>query len=296
MKILIVGLTKGRYQFDRLAKEGKKKGLKIVGCRASSLVMKTSSSEFKVYANGVDLEEYPLIYFCSLKEYRSDWAVAASYLHSKGVVVVNDFLFSHTSSYLQSYAYLMQFQAEIGFPTSLVFSGKNSVESQLDLFSFPMIIKKGTSKRGMGVFKVENKEAAVLRIKKLSRTTNTIVLREFIPNDGDYRVFTVGYKAVAAIRRIPAEGEFRSNISQGGIGERIDESLFKKIAVVAEKVSRLLSIEIGGVDIIIDNNTGEIYVLEINIGPQIRGIETFSEVNVASKIVDYFILKLATIL
>ncbi len=78
-----------------------------------------------------------------------------------------------------------------------------------------------------------------------------------------------------------------NNTSQGGLGELVDVASFpddlKEIAVKAAKaVGRL---DMSGVDIIIDNQTGKPYVLEVNKSPQ---IETGSNVAIKTQVfVDY---------
>jgi glutathione synthase/RimK-type ligase-like ATP-grasp enzyme len=72
------------------------------------------------------------------------------------------------------------------------------------------------------VFKAENKEELTKIVAELEKTAQAIVIREFIPNDGDVRVFCVGYKVIGAMKRSPKTGEFRSNISLGGTGARFD--------------------------------------------------------------------------
>ncbi len=96
------------------------------------------------------------------------------------------------------------------------------------------------------------------------------VLQEFITNDGDYRILVLNFKPVMAIKRTAGEGSHLNNTSQGGTAEIVAlDSLDPQIIDMAVKVSRAEGLEVSGVDIIIDANTGNFYTLEVNHAPQI---------------------------
>jgi len=77
-----------------------------------------------------------------------------------------------------------------------------------------------------------------------------ILLQEFVKesNSEDIRAFVVGGKIVAAMKRIGAKNDFRSNIHQGGRGEPV--TLTEEEKAIAIKVAELLKLPIAGVDLI----------------------------------------------
>ena len=151
-----------------------------------------------------------------------------------------------------------------------------------------MIIKTAEGRQGKGVFKVDSKVELEKAVEELPQESPAFVVREFIPNDGDIRIFTIGYKAIGAMKRTPREGDFRSNISQGGSGEPYELDKYPEIKELAEKVSKITKTEIAGVDIIIHKETGKPYILEVNPGPQFTGLEKYTGVNAAGEIIKYF--------
>jgi RimK family alpha-L-glutamate ligase len=184
--------------------------------------------------------------------------------------------------------YLKQYRQKLPFPKSaLIFSSK-SIDSIIDKFNFPLIVKASVGRQGRGVFKADSKEELVKKVSKLQETKQSVIIREFIPNDGDIRVFCVGYRAIGAMRRIPKEGEFRSNISLGGKGEKFDLEKYPKVKKLAEKAAKVTATEIAGVDIIIHKETGKPYILEVNPGPQFTGLEKYTGTNAALEIIKYF--------
>jgi len=149
-----------------------------------------------------------------------------------------------------------------------------------------MILKISGAHRGEGIILAKTRSEVFDFLK--NNKGKVFLSRQFIPNDGDIRVFCVGYKAIGAMKRIPPKGDFKSNISVGGKGMALKMEQHPEVIKIAEEASLLFKIEIAGVDIIIDKQTGKKYVLEINVGPQFLGLEKYTGINVVKAIIDYF--------
>ncbi|MCX7928406.1 MAG: RimK family alpha-L-glutamate ligase [Patescibacteria group bacterium] len=289
MKILIAGLTK-KPQFLRIKEEAEKKGHSVDGCLASELVILADKNNFKpMLSSGKKLEEYDLIYMI-VGSRLWEWFTAALYLHKNyKTIIVNKKSIDPAYNYYQTPAidYLKQTEAKINYPKSAILFSDRSVESIKKQFTFPLIVKASQGHRGEDVYLVKDEIELEKMVSLLTENVKSCVVREFIPNDGDIRVFCVGYKAVGAIKRTPKKGDFRSNVSQGGSVARFDLSKNKKVQEVAELAAKIMQTEIAGVDVMVHAKTGEPYVLEVNPGPQIEGIES-TGINVAKAIVEYF--------
>lgn len=288
MKILIVGLVKS-YHFHRVREEGEKLGITVDGCYADSLIITADNNNFTVTLRSGNID-YDLVYLWAVGKRRWEWLTAAEYLHrTKGTVIVNQKLIDPSYNYFLTPAidYLKQKENGLMFPKSVVFSSPKSLDHVIGELSFPFVIKPADGRKGINVYKVSNREEAESALSRME-DVSAFVAREFIPNDGDIRVFTVGYSAIGAMKRTPKAGDFRSNISQGGSGAPYDLSQNPKVQEIAEKLSALMRTEIAGVDIIIHQETGEPYILEINPGPQFEGLEKYTGINAAGEIVKYF--------
>ena len=165
---------------------------------------------------------------------------------------------------------------------------KKSARKIIDKFNFPVILKLSGGRQGKSVFLLKTLVELEEKIDENKHLKHYFLIREFIPNDGDIRVFTVGYKAIGAMERTPPRGDFRSNISQGGRGAEFDLNNNFEIKELAEKASKLIKTEIAGVDIMIHKETKKPYILEINPGPQFMGLEKYTKTNVALEIIKYF--------
>jgi len=293
MRILVVGLVKNP-QLLRVKEEGKKRGHQVDGCYVSDLIINASNDSFDVFLKTKDqrLTDYDLIYLWSVGKRRWDWFVAVKYLSEKhGVKIVNHKVIDPTYSYYlaSSSDYFKQFEGSLPFPRSSVVFSVKAIDEVVGRYYFPVIVKISEGRQGKGVFKVESLEELKAKTKELLEISPSVIIREFIPNDGDIRVFTVGYKAIGAMKRTASkEGEFRSNISQGGVGENFDLEKYPEVKDIAEKLSEVTKTEIAGVDIMINKETGKPYILEINPGPQFTGFEKYTGINAAEEIIKYF--------
>lgn len=291
MKILIVGLVKNS-QLARLKEEGQKRGHIVNGCYVKNLIVQASNDVFLPSLLNDDLEKYNLVYLWALGKRSWEWYVACDYLHQKkGTIVVNyktiDPEYKLYSTVASTYYKL--FKEKILFPKSTIVFSSNFIKEAIKGYSFPVVVKTVRGRQGRGVYKVENINALIELSRELEQLKRGFIIREFIPNDGDIRVFTVGYKAIGAMKRTPSKKEeFRSNISLGGKGEKYDLESSPKVRNIAERVAKLTRTQIAGVDIMIHKQTNDPYVLEVNPGPQFTGFEKYTGVNAASEIINYF--------
>jgi RimK family alpha-L-glutamate ligase len=290
MKILIVGLKKNP-QLTRIVEEGKKRGHKVEGCFTSELVINAEKDSFKPTLRGRPIN-YDLIYLWAAGRRRWEWYTTAYYLKQKyETIVVNNKVVDPNYKLFLTPAmnYMKQVKEELPFPKSILIFSEKSVDLVIDKYIFPVILKSSATKQGRGVFLLNSTEELKDKIIKLKKDSWSFIIREFIPNNGDIRVFTVGYKAIGAMKRTPArKGEFRSNISVGGKGEKYDLKKTPKVRELAERMSKISQTEIAGVDIMLHKDTGDPYILEINPGPQFTGFEKYTGINAAGEIIKYF--------
>lgn len=290
MNILIAGLV-NNPQLDRIKQEAEKRGHLVDGCYSTDLIINAGPQKFEPILRNQNIDKYQLIYLWAISKRRWEWYVSANYLHQKfGTVIVNQKVTEKDYQYFLSPAseYLKQTENHINYPQSaLVFDTKGALQAASQ-FVLPFILKVSNGRQGKGVHKITSLDQIEPIIKENQENSPSFVLREFIPNDGDIRVFTIGYKAIGAMKRTPKTGDFRSNISQGGEGDVFDLNSRPDIQQIAETMSKLTRTEIAGVDIMLHQETDQPYVLEVNPGPQFTGFEQYTQINAAENIVKYF--------
>ncbi len=297
MNILVVG-GKNSYAVKRLQGEAEKRGHFLDAVSSKDLVLNLSPKKIsvKILHKELLMKDYDLLFTYTINPRRKfDWIIALRYLRQKyphlKIVYEKYSKKKEAFFFTQVWDYYLQHKEGLPFPKSIVFYDTAGLKRALHIIEPPAILKVNAPKlarQGKGVFLINSFKEGKKIIKEYQATANRFVLREFIPNEGDIRFFTVGYKVIASMRRIPKEGEFRSNLAQGGKALSFDFHKHPKLTKLAETAVRLLKLEIAGVDIMLHKETKRPYILEINPGPQFAGLEKATGINVAEAIIRYF--------
>jgi len=111
------------------------------------------------------------------------------------------------------------------------------------------------------------------------------LVQEYIEEAGgaDIRVIVVDGEVVGAMKRQGAEGDFRSNLHQGG--QATLYKLSRKEKATALAAAKAMGLGVCGVDMI-PSSRGPL-VMEVNSSPGLEGIEKATGVDIAGKIMDY---------
>lgn len=154
---------------------------------------------------------------------------------------------------------------------------------------FPIIIKTPTGSLGRGVAIVETRRAlhSAFDLLLTSPDFSSLLIQEYVAEaEGkDIRVFIVNGKILATMERTAREGDFRSNLHQGGEAKVVKlTAREKKIALDAASA---LNLSVAGVDLLRSKH-GPV-VMEVNCNPGLEGITEVTGINVAEKIVKFAI-------
>ncbi len=153
---------------------------------------------------------------------------------------------------------------------------------------FPIIMKTAFGSLGEGVALLETERGAKSTYQLIMdniESTNTMLLQEYIAESKgkDIRIFIAGGKFIAAMERSAAEGDFRSNVGQGGEGSPYEPT--KEEINLAIRATKALNLEVTGVDIIQTKHGPAI--MEVNANPGFEELEEVTSVNVAEAIIRY---------
>jgi glutathione synthase/RimK-type ligase-like ATP-grasp enzyme len=94
------------------------------------------------------------------------------------------------------------------------------------------------------------------------------MFQKFIDKSEEFRVLVLGDTIGSYERKTSTDpNEFRNNVSLGASEEFINMSeISEAVKYVSLKASKVLNIQVGGVDVVIDTQ-GKIWLLEVNRGP-----------------------------
>ena len=132
---------------------------------------------------------------------------------------------------------------------------------------------------------VETQKAAQSVLDAFYGMDVNLLVQEFIKEAGgaDIRVFVVNGEVVGAMKRQGAEGDFRSNLHQGGSAAAY--KLNRKEKTIALAAAKAMGLGVCGVDMI-PSDRGPL-VMEVNSSPGLEGIEKATGLDIAGKIMDY---------
>lgn len=149
----------------------------------------------------------------------------------------------------------------------LLFSFADMLEQEL---GFPMIVKEETGYGGSGVHLVRSKEDLILS-DMFSNARPHLVFQQFLPEcfGTDIRIGIIAGEYAGAIRRVGAEGDFRSNMHAGGHAEPYEPTAEEKALAIA--AANATGLEYSGVDVL-QTNEGPV-ICEVNSSPLFSAIE-----------------------
>lgn len=185
-------------------------------------------------------------------------------------------------------------RANVGLPKTVFTNYSKEVKKIIEsVGGAPLIVKLLEGTQGYGVVLAPTRKAAESIIDAFHSMKARIIVQEFIEEakGADIRAFIVDNKVVGAMKRQGKEGEFRSNLHQGGSGEII--KLSKNEREVALRAAKAMGLSIAGVDLL-QSKRGPL-VLEVNSSPGLEGIEKSTGKNIAAEIIDYVEKKVKTL-
>ena len=177
-------------------------------------------------------------------------------------------------------------KARLGLPKTVFTNYSRNVEDLIkQVGGAPLIIKLLEGTQGLGVVLAETKNAAKSVIEAFNGLQARVIVQEFIKEakGADIRAFVVDGHVVGAMKRQGKEGEFRSNLHQGGSAALIELSDDEEVAAI--KAAKSLGLAVAGVDML-QSERGPL-ILEVNSSPGLEGIENATKKDIAKTIIRY---------
>lgn len=174
----------------------------------------------------------------------------------------------------------------VDMPKTIFASNKSNVKDIIKLSGgTPLVLKILEGTQGVGVVLAETQKAAKSVLDAFYGMNVNLLVQEFIAEAGgtDIRAFVVDGEVVGAMQRKGVEGDFRSNLHQGGSASAYKLSRKEKATALA--AAKAMGLGVCGVDMI-PSSRGPL-VMEVNSSPGLEGIEKATGIDIAGKIMDY---------
>ena len=275
-KILVLVGVKGpkKEVFVKDIEEKVGKDIDIVLAEFSDLYFSISDKNIYVEVNGTPITDFDLVYFRRAGGgFSIVAATLATCLKAKNIKFI-DSSWGEIGPLGSKFTSLVKLCAE-GLPIikSIYVRqkqiGKYSQRIAAEL-GLPLIAKELSMQKGKGVYKIESIAGfAELPPKNSHGSDNQFLFQEYKNLGDEYRVLVLGQKVGVWEKKIlTVEGEFRHNVSLGAREEFLPlNKIPGDLAKIATDAAIKLNLQIAGVDIAMDKNTGKYYLIEVNRGP-----------------------------
>ena len=161
------------------------------------------------------------------------------------------------------------------------------LENAIARLSLPIVVKSAKGSFGAQIALCETKEALFEHCKSLGATP--FLLQEYLEaGKRDVRIYVADGKAVASFARQAKEGDFRSNVTNGGSMAFYEPSEREK--QMAIDACRGVGALFAGVDLIPGQ---EPVLLEVNSNAHFKNLLDFTSFNFANEVADCILRKLS---
>ncbi len=148
-------------------------------------------------------------------------------------------------------------------------------------YPFPFVVKECYGSLGNQVYLVNNEYEYKNVLEKIS--TKPFIIQEYIETHGtDYRLYTVGKKVVASMKR-ENKKDFRANCELGGVAT--DFKPTSAMIEIAENASEILDLDFGGIDIL-DTPSGPL-VIEANSSAMVNNIQKVTGIDIPALLLEH---------
>jgi len=285
MKLAILSRGKTIYSTKRLVEAAEKRGHEVLQLDHMKCVLGIEKGRPHIYYGGKEITGVNAVIpriGASVTFYGA--AVLRQFEMMKIFTAVESQALVRSRDKLRSLQLLAR--AGMGMPKTIFANKTKDVDQMIEAVGgTPCIIKLLEGTQGIGVILAENHKAAKSVIEAFMKLNAAMLVQEFIKEakGADIRAFVVDGQVVGAMKRQAKEGEFRSNLHQGGSATLIDLSAEERSTAI--KAAKKLGLGIAGVDML-QSDRGPL-VMEVNSSPGLEGIENATGVDVAGKIIEY---------
>jgi gamma-F420-2:alpha-L-glutamate ligase len=286
-------LTEKEYEMHRFLDAAKARGIELNIVRPEQLdLIVTQEDQKSIRLDGkiTDLPDFVIPRQGAATTYFS--LAIIRHLERLGVLILNT---SDAIEAAKDKLYTHQILATTHFPLPKTMLVKFPFETDLveKLIGLPVVIKAISGTDGSGIYLAENRESFedVLTLVESTKSGANLILQEFIANSRgrDLRVIVVGGRPVACMLRQATDGSFKANITRGG--EPRPYKMTSEIEMMAVEASRILNLDIAGVDLLFD--TDHFKLCEVNSSPGFKGMErAYPDINIADTILQYVEMRL----
>jgi gamma-F420-2:alpha-L-glutamate ligase len=231
------------------------------------------------------LKEFDLIYFRMVGKSLEIATLVADFAVKNNIKLVDE-LYSNTNLMPMTLAKSIEmrklYESGISIPRT-VFPAGIDASDDFSKLEFPYIVKSTSGQKAKEVWLVKNpEELEILRTK--FEKGKFYFAQALVPNARRIRALVVGDKVIGAIVRHTKWNKDHTKITLNPVPQDVE-----KLAVDSAKV---VGLNISGIDILVNSQTNEMFVIEANAAPAWKLINKYCNVSVADEIIKYLQTKI----
>lgn len=285
MKLALLCRNADLYSHKRIVEAAEKRGHEIDVVNHMRCYINVNSSKPAIHYRGKRLPKYDAVIPRIGASVTFFGTAVVRQFEMMGVYSVNESLaITRSRDKLRSLQLLAR--RGIGLPVSVFAHRTGQADDIIEMLGgAPVVIKLLEGTQGLGVVLGETENAAKSIIQAFAGLDANFLVQEFIKEAGgeDIRCLVIGDRVVASMIRRGKEGDFRSNLHQGGKAETIRITPTERS--VATGAARTMGLNVCGVDLLRANH-GPV-VMEVNSSPGFEGIENATGIDVAGKMIEF---------
>jgi ribosomal protein S6--L-glutamate ligase len=227
------------------------------------------------------LSSFQVIYFRMVGKSLEIATLVADFANKNNIKLVDE-LYSNTLLMPMTLAKSIEmrklYESGISIPKT-VFPAGIEASDGFSTLEFPYIVKSTSGQKAREVWLVNNKEELdTLKSAKFEKG-KFYFAQALVPNAERIRVLVVGDKAVGAIKR-------HTKWYKSHVKETLDP-IPEDVVKLALDAAKVVGLNISGIDILMNSETKEMFVIEANAAPAWKLINKYCGISVADEIVKY---------
>ncbi|MBX5480907.1 MAG: RimK family alpha-L-glutamate ligase [Myxococcaceae bacterium] len=172
----------------------------------------------------------------------------------------------------------------IAVPATVLARDPKDIKAMVNLVGgVPVVVKLLQGQEKTGVMVCETLQSLEAALEAVLGLGHQIIVQQYVKKTGqDLRVFVVGGRALAAVRRIPRPGRLAHTLLRGARLEKTTLTEAQRRAAV--EATRLMGLEVAAVDLLDVRGTPKVF--EVNASPAIAPMEAATGVDLATPIIE----------
>ncbi len=246
------------------------------------------SKKYEIIYEGNPLPHYDCIYAKGSFRYEPVLMAITSFYEVTSYMPLkaNTFSVAHDKIYTQ----VALQNSKIPMPTTYLSATVSSAKNILKRINYPIVMKFPKGTQGKGVLFGDSYSSASSILDALESLRQPFLIQEYLETNGmDVRLFVVGDKVIAAMKRKAERGENRANIHAGGTGESFQPD--EKMVKLAVEAAKAIGADICGVDLL-ESPRGPV-VIEVNVSPGMQGITAATGIDIPDIVAKFIFEKSA---